>query len=225
MRMRERATPRLSLCRCAKTVATRPLGGTGAPSYGVRVPLLLAVAATCGALGDPFLPDEVPFESVEREHFDALGVVHERGTPSASLLTVRLRIVGDASDASIVQAAAWLREEARIELVRDPQGAPLFLTRGDLAATSGRGTLGATVPEGMAAEVNDPRVAPCVVAHEVLHFVGLKHVLDRGNIMFAHCSKDFLDRATLEGWQRSQIAAVLGITATTPRGVVTWASR
>lgn len=192
----------------------------------MRALLLLAgIAVTCGALGDPFLPHEVPFESVEREHFDAVGVVHERGQASAAPLVLRLHIVGDATDASIATAADWLRENANIELVRDPAGAPLFLTRGDLAATSGRGTLGATVPEGMAVEVDDERVSPCVVAHEVLHFVGLKHVQDRENIMYAHCSKDFLERATIEAWQVERVAGLEAIRATTPAGVQTWAAR
>lgn len=183
------------------------------------------MALTCGALGDPFLPDEVPFEVIEREHFDALGVLLEHGDVSRAPLTLRVQIVGDAPDASLQEAAAWLRERAGIVLLADPNGAPLFLTRGDLAATSGRGTLGATVPEGMAAEVDDARIAPCVVAHEVLHFVGLKHVKDKGNIMYAHCSKDFLDRATIEDWQLEQLSTLRAIRATTPRGVVVWATR
>ncbi|HUR67711.1 MAG TPA: hypothetical protein VM370_00565 [Candidatus Thermoplasmatota archaeon] len=189
--------------------------------------LVLAALFACGALGDPFLPHEVPFESVEREHFDALGVVRETApsAPASGPLTLRVHVVGDAADSDIDEAAAWLAEHAGIRLVRDPDGAPLFLTLGDLAATSGRGTLGATVPEGMAAEVQDPRVGPCVVAHEVLHFVGLKHVKDKRNIMYAHCSKDFLERASFEGWQREAVDKVTAIRATTPGGVELWASR
>lgn len=192
-----------------------------------RLALSIVVAASfaCGALGDPFLENEVPFEVVEREHFDAVGVVLERGTASDGILVLRVNVVGDAPDASIEEAADWLLEHAGIRLVRDPDGAPLFLTRGDLAATSGRGTLGATVPEGMAIEVDDPRVSPCVVAHEVLHFVGLKHVKDRGNIMYSHCSKDFLQEAHLEDWQRERIATLDAIRATTPSGVELWAER
>lgn len=136
-----------------------------------------------------------------------------------------MHIVGDASDASIEEATAWLREHAGISVVHDPDGAPLFLTNGDLAATSGRGTLGATVPKGMAVEVDDPLVARCVVAHEILHFVGLKHVKDPDNIMYKHCSRDFLDRAVIEDWQLDQIATLGAIRATTPTGVHTWASR
>jgi hypothetical protein len=187
--------------------------------------LLTGVLLTCGALGDPFLPHEVPFESIEREHFDAVGVVHERGEASETALILRLNIVGDAGDASIAEAAAWLREHANVVLVLDAEGAPLYLTNGDLAATSGRGTLGATVPEGMAVEMDDERVSPCVVAHEVLHFVGLKHVKARDNIMYAHCSKDFLREATIEPWQVERVAQLEAIRATTPSGVLTWAHR
>jgi hypothetical protein len=186
---------------------------------------LVGVLLASGTLGDPFLPHEVPFGSVEREHFDALGVVLERSDPDRAPLTLRIQVLGDPGESSLAAAGAWLREHAGIALVRDPKGAPLFLTTGDLAATSGRDTLGATVPEGMAIEVSDPRVAPCVIAHEVLHFVGLKHVQDRQNIMFAHCSRDFLDSATLEDWQLARIATLSVIRATTPNGVEVWASR
>jgi hypothetical protein len=194
----------------------------------VRAAPLLAIAVAiplCGALSDPFLPDEIPFVSVEREHFDAVGVVHERGGAASSPLVVRVRIVGDGTDADMTQAFAWLRENADLVVVEHPAGVPLFLTRGDLAATSGRGTLGATVPHGMAAEVRDPRVGACVVAHEILHFVGLKHVDDKDNIMYPHCSRDMLDRATLEDWQLAKLGTLEGIRATTPRGVHTWATR
>jgi hypothetical protein len=194
----------------------------------VRVALLLALAVAlplCGALGDPFLPDEVPFVEVERQHFDAVGVVLERAEDNDAPLVVRLNVVGDGADADLERAFAWLREHAGIEVVRAADGAPLFLTYGDLAATSGRGTLGATVPEGMAAEVRDMRIGSCVVAHEILHFVGLKHVKDRHNIMYPHCSRDFLDRATLEEWQRDHLSTLDVIRATTPGGVKTWAQR
>lgn len=194
----------------------------------MRVLSLLALAVVlplCGALGDPFLPDEVPFVGVEREHFDAVGVVLERGAPTDAPLVVRVHLVGDATDADLDRAFAWLRTHANLIVIEDPDGVPLFLTEGDLAATSGRGTLGATVPEGMAAEVRDMRVGSCVVAHEVLHFVGLKHVDDSGNIMYPHCSRDFLDHATLDAWQLDRLATLDAIRATTPGGVHVWASR
>lgn len=187
-------------------------------ALGVALPM-------CGALSDPFLADEIPFASVEREHFQALGVVHERGDGADAPLLVRVNIVGDATDADVENAFAWLRDRAGIVVVEDPAGVPLFLTRGDLAATSGRGTLGATVPQGMAAEVRDPRIGACVVTHEMLHFVGLKHVDDKDNIMYPHCSRDLLDRATLDDWQLAQLAGLDGIRATTPSGVHMWASR
>ena len=187
--------------------------------------ILLATLLTCGALGDPFLPTEVPFSSVEREHFDAVGVVLERDAPSPRPLVVHVHIVGDATEADLGQAFAWLRTEANVHVEERADGAPLFLTAGDLAATSGRGTLGATVPEGMAIEMRDPRIAPCVVAHEVLHFVGLKHVDDKDNIMYPHCSRDFLERATIDDWQLDHLATLREIVATTPSGVHVWAER
>lgn len=186
---------------------------------------VLGVLLVCGALGDPYLPTEVPFSAVERSHFDALAVLHEREAPTDAPLTVRVHIVGDAPDADVAEAFAWLREHANVIVVRDENGVPLFLTRGDLAATSGRGTLGATVPEGMAVEVRDPRIAPCVIAHEVLHFVGLKHVQDKENIMYPHCSRDFLDSAEINAKQLGQLATLDVIRATTPSGVQVWASR
>lgn len=186
---------------------------------------MAVVAFATGALGDPFLADEVAFASIERSHFSALGVIVERGTPDDAPLVLRLNILGDAPEDAVDEAAAWLAAHANIALTRDPRGAPLFLTTGDLAATSGRGTLGATVSRGMAVEVRDPRIAPCVVAHEILHFVGLKHVPDRTNIMYLHCSKDFLSTAQLEDWQIESIAQVSGIRATTPGGIDSWASR
>ena len=194
----------------------------------MRAILLLPLAVVLpltGALGDPYLPGEVPFSSVEREHFDAVGVVQERGDGGEGPLLVRIDVIGDGADADLDDAFRWLRENAGIQVVRDPDGAPLFLTRLDLAATSGRGTLGATVPEGMAAEVRDMRVGSCVVAHEILHFVGLKHVADKGNIMYSHCSKDFLEKATIEEAQLERLASVEAIRATTPSGVLVWASR
>jgi len=189
--------------------------------------MVLGTLLVCGALGDPYLPSEVPFSAVERLHFNALAVLTERGSADASSapLVVRLNVIGDASDGDVEEAFRWLREHANIVVVHDPNGAPLYLTAGDLAATSGRGTLGATVPKGMAVEMRDPRVWPCVVAHEVLHFVGLKHVDDRSNIMYPHCSRDFLQKAQIDDGQLAQLAAVKAIRATTPSGVQTWASR
>ena len=187
--------------------------------------VLLATLLVCGALGDPYLAGEVPFSAVERSHFDALAVLHEREAPSDATLTVRVHIVGDAQDGDVTEAFEWLRVNANIVVVRDPNGVPLFLTRGDLAATSGRGTLGATVPEGMAVELRDPRIAPCVIAHELLHFVGLKHVSAKNNIMYPHCSRDFLQEAEITDAQLAQLSTLDVIRATTPSGVQVWASR
>lgn len=187
---------------------------------------LFVGALLSGSLGAPAHRDEVPFDAVKREHFDAIAVArNDDARASAAPLVVRVHVVGDASDADIAQAEAWLRAHANVILVRDSAGAPLFLTTQDLSATSGRSTLGATLPSGMAAEVGDPRLAPCVVAHEALHFLGLKHVNDRANLMHPQCTRDKLDTAILTASQRAQLDELTSIVATTPRGVQTWAAR
>lgn len=195
----------------------------------MRAPGLLATLAVAlvlsGALGAPFLEDEVSFSTVQREHFDALAVSAQKAQPSSQPLVVRVHVVGDAADADLSAPFTWLREHANVVVERDARGVPLYLTYNDLSATSGRQTLGATVPAGMAVEMREATVGDCVVAHEILHFIGLKHVPDRSNIMYQHCSPGFLDRAHLSATQLSQIAAVEEITATTPQGVVAWATR
>lgn len=195
----------------------------------MRARLLLGVLGLtlvlCGALGDPHLAGEVPFSVVEREHFRALAVSPTRSAPSDEPLVVHVNLVGDGADEDLSKPIAWLEENANVIVVPDPRGVPLFLTRADLAATSGRQTLGATIPSGMAAEVDVPAIGDCVVAHEILHFIGLRHVNDRANIMYQHCSRGFLDRAELNDAQRDQIARVDRIVATTPSGVQVWAER
>ena len=190
-----------------------------------RVAWLIPMLVLSGALGMPYLRDEVPFESVERAHFDALAVQRSTGDAHDEPLVLRLNVVGDASQAQLDTAFAWLLTHANVKVVRDPHGAPLFVTYGDLAATSGRATLGATVKSGMAVEFSDARLASCVTVHEILHFLGLKHVDDAKNIMYPHCSKSQLARAQLDDWQRDRIDSVRMIQATTPRGVQTWAER
>lgn len=186
---------------------------------------ILGILLTFGSLGDADLPNEVAFRAVERAHFDAIAVLHERDAPSDAPLTLRVHIVGDAADADVSRAFRWLAENADLHVVEDPDGAPLFLTAKDLAATSGRSTLGATVPKGMAVEMRDDRIAPCVLAHEILHFAGLKHVDDRRNIMYPHCSRDLLDHATINDAQLETLSRLDAIRATTPSGVHVWAER
>lgn len=187
--------------------------------------VLLVAILLAGDLGAPFPRDEVAFESIERSHFDAFAVATRRGEGGDEPLTVRVHLVGDARDADISRATAWLREHADIALAPDAGGAPLYLTRQDLAATSGRSTLGATVPRGMAVEVEDADVGACVLAHEVLHFVGLRHVDDADNIMYPHCTRGQLATAELDEGQRERLDGVVAIQATTPRGVEAWAYR
>lgn len=187
--------------------------------------LLVPLVFVSGDLGAPWPKDQIAFDRVEHQHFDAIAVSADRGSPSDAPLVVRVKLVGDAADADLSVPLAWLRERANVRLVPDPHGAPLFLTRGDLAATSGRSTLGATVPTGMAVEMGRPEVGACVLVHETLHFLGLGHVDDAGNVMYRHCSRDMLERATLEPWQRDRLDGLERVRATTPRGVETWASR
>lgn len=186
---------------------------------------LLATLVLSGALGEPYLRNEVPFSALERDHFDALGVSTARGPPSDAPLVLRVHVMGDAADADLSRPVAWLKEHANVVLVQDTRGAPLFLTRGDLSATSGRSTLGATVPTGMAAEVGKPEVGDCVVTHEALHLLGLKHVKDADNIMYPHCSATLLDRAELSSAQRAQLDGIRTLQATMGSSIVTWAER
>lgn len=192
-----------------------------APLLGLLIPLVLL----CGDLGAPYPAGEVAFDVVRRDHFDALAVDADRGAPSQSPLLVRVHVVGDAKDADIGVASAWLLEHANVKLVPDENGVPLYLTRGDLAATSGKATLGATLPNGMAVEVADPDVGACVLAHEMLHFLGLGHVHSERNIMYRHCTGSMLRHAQLDDAQRARLDAVESIRALTPRGMETWASR
>lgn len=178
-----------------------------------------------GDLGDPWPQDQIAFRQVQNLHFDAFAVNPVEGATSGAPLVVRVKLLGDGADADLREPFAWLLEHANVRVVPSDQGAPLFLTRGDLAATSGRATLGATVDTGMAVEVRRQDVGACVATHELLHFLGLGHVDDPDNIMYRHCSGDMLERATLEPWQKARLDAVSLIRATTPRGVETWAVR
>lgn len=180
---------------------------------------------TTGGLGAPFDHDEIPFEAIQRAHFDALSVQHGHGAPHETPLLVRLNLLGDSDDASVAKAFAWLEEHANVVVEVDRAGGPLYLTASDLSATSGRATLGATLRTGMAAEVRNPNVAPCVIAHEILHFLGLKHVEDSGNIMHGNCGANKLDHATMSPEQRHAIDSLGEIRAVTPRGTQVWAER
>lgn len=187
--------------------------------------LLLPALFMAGALGAPYPKDEVAFEVVERQNFDALAVHDVTGAPSTELLTLHLHFLGDGADADLSPAFAWLRAKANVIVVRDEQGAPFYLTTGDLSATSGRATLGATLPTGMAIEMSNAAVGQCVAAHEILHFLGLGHVEDPTNIMAPHCTRDMLATAHLEFWQKEKIDSLDAIKATTTHGVETWVTR
>ena len=188
---------------------------------GLVVPVLIL----CGDLGAPYPPGQIAFDVVKHDHFDAFAVDADRGAPSPAPVVVRVHRLGDAADADLSIPVAWLLEHANVRVVDDARGVPLFLTRGDLAATSGRATLGATLPGGMAVEMGKEDVGACVMTHELLHFLGLGHVDDPRNIMYRHCSGDMLERAHLDEGQRARLDALSVIRATTPRGVETWASR
>jgi hypothetical protein len=186
---------------------------------------VLAVLLLSGSLGAPYLRDVLPFDKVEREDFTAIAVARQPGGDPNAPLDLHLHLEGDGADANLSAPFAWLRQHARIVVVPDARGAPLYLTRLDLSGPSGRATLGATVDRGMSAEVFDPSVDDCVVAHEILHFVGLGHVADPSNIMYPQCSRGHLERATLDAGQLAQIDALGAIYATTPSGVQLWATR
>jgi hypothetical protein len=189
------------------------------------LPAVLLALLMAGALGAPFHRDEVPFEGVQRDHFDAIAVSPDKGPASPAPIDLRVHVLGDGADADLSTAFGWLARHANVHVTEATDGAPLFLTRGDLSATSGRATLGATISSGVAAEVGDARVGSCVVAHEILHLLGLGHVDDPNNIMYPHCSATMLDHATLEPWQLARLESLKDIQATTPRGVETWVSR
>jgi hypothetical protein len=185
----------------------------------------LASLILSGSLGAPFRADEVSFDAVRRE-FDAIAVVREHlSSPSSAPIVLSVHLLGDGADADLTLAKRWLRENANVILVSDARGAPLYLTRLDLSATSGRATLGATIDSGMSAEVSNAAIGNCVVAHEALHFLGLKHREDTRNMMHPQCTKDRLAGAHLDADQKLQLAKLKAVVATTPRGVVTWASR
>lgn len=187
--------------------------------------MVIIIAFSTGGLGAPFAPDEVPFEAVRREHFDALTVEHVSGDLHKDPLVLRVQLIGDPGDSALVKTRAWLLEHVNVAVVESPNGAPLFLTSQDLSATSGRATLGATLRTGMAVEVANPDVAPCVLTHEILHFLGLHHVEDRHNIMSPHCTPKMLESATISPWQVEHVGRLEQIRAATPRGPVVWASR
>lgn len=198
---------------------------SGLAHAGTAILLVTLIAFSTGGLGSPFAPDEVPFETVRREHFDALTVDHVSGGATDAPLVLRVQLLGDPGEKALEKTQTWLARHVNVELVEDPRGAPLFLTEKDLSATSGRATLGATLRTGMAVEVSNPEVAPCVLTHEVLHFLGLHHVQDSANIMAPHCKPGMLETATIEDWQVQHVRSLHEIRAATPRGPVTWASR
>jgi hypothetical protein len=188
------------------------------------IPFLVAILAS-GSLGAYYARDEVAFDAIERDHFDAIFSVRDTGAPSTAPLVLRLHVMGDAADADTSHAFGWLLANANVKVVRDDGGAPLYLTRLDLAATSGRATLGATIPTGMAVEMGDARLAPCVLAHEILHFVGLTHMSDAKDIMYPQCTRDKLDHATISPAEKAKVDSVKDVRASTTSGAVTWATR
>ena len=208
-----------------RSVSAGGLAARGRGAFSLTAVLLLVAIPLCGSLGDPTPGGFVRFDDIRRDTFTALTVQRQLGAPSDATLVVRLNVVGDAADADFSSAASWLARELNVRIVRDPAGAPLYLTYDNLIATSGPAALGATVRSGMAVEMGDDRLAPCVLAHEVLHFLGLPHVPDPRNLMHARCGPNKLDGAHLDDAQRDHVARLQSITAVTPAGVVTWASR
>ena len=187
--------------------------------------VLLAPIVLAGSVGDPTPGGFVRFDDIRREAFTAVAVQRHHGDPTLRALEVRVRIIGDAPGTDYAEAASWLAKEANVLLVPSATGVPLYFTERNLIATSGAGAIGATVRSGMAVETIDERLAPCVTAHEVLHFLGLGHVDDPKNLMHARCSPGKLAHAKLDPEQKEAIDRLTSVTAVTPAGVQTWALR
>lgn len=194
-------------------------------TVGLLVGVSLLSVILTGGLGDPPPGGFVRFDDIRRDEFTAVAVQRSYAEPSPEPLVVRIHLVGDAADADWTAARAWLARNANVRIAQDARGAPLYLTEENLIATSGPSALGATVRSGMVVEMRDPGISPCVLAHEVLHFLGLHHVEDPDNLMYSRCAAGKLASATLDDDQRDELARLSSITAVTPAGLVTWAAR
>lgn len=194
-------------------------------ALAVGIVITFLTVSLSGSVGDPTPRGFIRFDDVRREAFSAVAVQRTYGASTEATLVVRIDLMGDGRDESYAKAAEWLLANANVRLVEDPRGAPFFLTNYNLVATSGPGAIGATVRSGMVIETRDPSLTPCVAAHEVLHFLGLHHVEDPRNLMFPKCQRDKLDDATLTDAQLAELRTLRSVTAMTPLGLVTWASR
>ncbi len=171
-------------------------------------------------------PGVVRFDVIRQIHFDAHRVDIEQGAPSSGTLFVYVKPVGDAAGtADFARAEAFLFDHLNVRIVWSPAGIPVYLTELDLAAKSGRATLGATVSNGIAMEVRDLDIANCVFAHEIGHILGLKHVQDPEAIMSEHCTRGKLAEATVSPAEAFQLSGIHRLIAESDSGVLTWASR
>lgn len=155
---------------------------------------------------------------------DALDAhIYESDYPMHGVLALHVRVLGDAREHDTAPARAWLRERAGIQLTESERGLPVYLTQRDLIGPSGHATVGASAWDGIAIEV-DATDANCVLVHEILHYVGLPHVEDPGNVMFetgafpSECGE-------LDANQVASISRLARVEAVTPRGVETWVER
>lgn len=148
------------------------------------------------------------------------------GPPETGPLFVRIHPFGDGSDYDLSRAAAYLAREVDVRLVTAPDGAPLYLTGKNLIGPSGPAALGATVPAGMAAETGFPDLADCVIAHEIAHFLGLRHSGNPAALMYPRCAPGKLATATLSLEEKETIQRIASIRGRLPNGVaVDWAHR
>lgn len=182
-----------------------------------------AVASeTLGSLSADGSPT-VAFDDIASREFDALAVDRNEGPPSDRALVVRVDLRGPVPDLRAPEA--WLEENGGIRVVHDPDGVPVVFVDADLTTERGAEALGAAIPRGIAIEVRDPALVPCVYAHELLHFLGLHHVDDPDDLMFARCGADKPDGATLGRESLDELGRLRSIEALSLTGRDVWAER
>lgn len=165
----------------------------------------------------------ISFDEISSREFRALAVDRTHSAPSDRPVLVRVDLRGAVPDVRAPEA--WLEEHAGIRIVHDPDGVPVVFVDADLTTDRGAAALGATIPRGIAIEVRDESLVPCVYAHELLHFLGLHHVEDPEDLMFARCDAGKPDRATLSPEALDELGRLDRIEALSLTGRDVWAER